>query len=188
MREYVIKCWNCLGEYDAQGAIWCSCNPNHPTKVCPFCLLCFCSAPEVYHDKFWAGAPEDLIKDREMLARARGPLGQALVQAKVITSDQLLLALKHQKKTGGRLGEILVELGFLTPQTLSSFLSKQRSVTSISLRDQVLDPMLIASMGAEECQRRMVVPSAARGWPGRRCSRWPWPIHRTERPSSSSRT
>jgi type IV pilus assembly protein PilB len=158
LQEYLIKCWNCLGEYDALAAIWCSCNPNHPTKVCPFCLLCFCSAPEVYHDRFWAGAPEDLIKDREMLARARGPLGQALVQAKVITSDQLLLALKHQKKTGGRLGEILVELGFLTPQTLGTFLSKQRSVTQISLRDQVLDPMLIASMGAEECQRRMAVP------------------------------
>lgn len=158
MHEYIIRCWNCLGEYDALGAIWCSCNPNHPTKVCPFCLLCFCAAPEIYHEKFWAGAPEELVKDREMLARARGPLGQALVQAKVITSDQLLLALKHQKKTGGRLGEILVELGFLTPQTLSSFLSMQRSVPSVSLRDYVLDPMLIASIGAEECLHRMVVP------------------------------
>jgi type II secretory ATPase GspE/PulE/Tfp pilus assembly ATPase PilB-like protein len=158
LQEYFIRCWNCLGEYDAMAAIWCSCNPNHPTKVCPFCLLCFCAAPEIYHDKFWAGAPEELVKDREMLARARGPLGQALVQAKVITSDQLLLALKHQKKTGGRLGEILVELGFLTPQTLSSFLSMQRSVPQVSLRDYVLDPMLIASIGAEECLKRMVVP------------------------------
>ena len=35
-----------------------------------------------------------------MLTKARGPLGEALVLAHAITSDQLLLALKHQKRAG----------------------------------------------------------------------------------------
>lgn|GEM_PF-588124 len=158
MAEYLIQCWNCLGEYDALSAVWCSCNPNRPTKVCPFCLHCFCSAPEAYQDKFWAGAPQEMIEDREMLAKARGPLGEALVRSQVITSDQLLQALKRQKVTGGRLGELLVELGYVTPQTLGGFLSRQRSFQHVSLRDIALDPMLVASIGAEACLQRLIVP------------------------------
>lgn len=158
MNEHLIQCWNCLGEFDALSAVWCSCNPNRPTKVCPFCLQCFCIAPESYHDKFWSNAPLELITDREMLTKARGPLGEALVLAHAITSDQLLLALKHQQRSGGRLGEILVELGFLTRETLEAFLELHRPVTKLSLRETQLDPMLIASIGAEECLKRLVVP------------------------------
>ena len=158
MDEYIVQCWNCLGEFDALAAVWCSCNPNRPTKVCPFCLQCFCAAPEAYHDKFWASAPEELVRDREMLTSARGPLGEALVRARSITSDQLLLALKRQKQTGGRLGEILVEMGFLNQETLTAFLSHHRPVMNLSLRETALDPLLISSIGAEECLRRLVVP------------------------------
>jgi type IV pilus assembly protein PilB len=99
-----------------------------------------------------------MIEDREMLAKARGPLGEALVRSQVITSDQLLQALKRQKVTGGRLGELLVELGYVTPQTLGGFLSRQRSFQHVSLRDIALDPMLVASIGAEACLQRLIVP------------------------------
>jgi type II secretory ATPase GspE/PulE/Tfp pilus assembly ATPase PilB-like protein len=158
LTEYMVQCWNCLGEFDALAAIWCSCNPNRPTKVCPFCLQCFCAAPEGYHDKFWTSAPEELIRDREMLTSARGPLGEALVRARAITSDQLLLALKRQQQTGGRLGEILVDMGFLNQETLTAFLSHHRPVTNLSLRETAVDPLLISAIGAQECLQRLVVP------------------------------
>jgi|WetSurMetagenome_2_1015567.scaffolds.fasta_scaffold20275_2 type IV pilus assembly protein PilB len=158
LSEYLVQCWNCLGEFDALSAVWCSCNPNRPTKVCPFCLQCFCIAPETYHAKFWSAAPEDLITDREMLTKARGPLGEALVTAHAITSEQLLQALKHQKREGGRLGEILVELGFISRETLEAFLEKHRPVMNLSLREANLDPMLISAIGAEECLRRQAIP------------------------------
>ena len=156
--EYIIRCWNCLGEFDALSAVWCSCNPNRPTKVCPFCLQCFCEAPEEYHASFWADAPEALVKDREMLVNARGPLGEALIKAKVITSEQLLLALKRQQNTHEKLGETLVDLGFVNQETIESFLSSQRSVRRISLKNTQLDPMLIASIGADECKRLSIIP------------------------------
>lgn len=158
MEEHLINCWNCLGEYDALSAVWCSCNPNRPTKVCPFCLLCFCNAPEEYHSKFWAKAPAEVLRDREMLAKSRGPLGEALVKAKAITSDQLLQALKQQERTRGKLGEILVQLGFLTADTLAYFLDKQRSVMHVSLTDSPPDPMLIAAIGAHYCAEKCIVP------------------------------
>ncbi|MGC8762834.1 MAG: GspE/PulE family protein [Acidobacteriota bacterium] len=167
MAEYLVRCWNCLGEYDALTAVWCSCNPNRPTKVCPFCLQCFCSAPEEFHETFWSQAPEGLRTDREMLARARGPLGEALIRAKAITSEQLLEALKRQSQEGGRLGEILVALGHLTQETLDAFLASQRSVTQVSLKDSPPDPMLVAAVGAEECLRRMVVPISRETLSGR---------------------
>ncbi len=158
MAEYIIRCWNCMGEYDALSAVWCSCNPNKPTKVCPFCLQCFCKAPDEYHAAFWASAPEELLRDREMLVKARGPLGEALIRANVITSEQLLFALKRQKDTGEKLGEALVDMGLLTHDILESFLSNQRSMPRISLKDKPPDPMLIASIGAEKCRELSVIP------------------------------
>jgi len=158
VEQYAITCWNCMGEFDALSAVWCSCNPNKPTKVCPFCLQCFCEAPEAYHEKFWTGAPEQLVSDREMLAKARGPLGEALIKARVITSDQLLDALKEQERSGGRLGEILVDKGLLNQNTLDTFLTSQRSVTRASLFELQPDPMLVMTVGIEECVRRRLVP------------------------------
>lgn len=160
MDEYAVNCWNCLGEYDVLSAVWCSCNPSHPTKVCPFCLQCFCHASDEYMDRFWKGAPAELIQDRDTFAGARGPLGEALIRAKAITADQLLLALKKQKQSGARLGEVLVELGFIAPDTLQHFLGQQKSVQQLSLKDVRTDPLLIASIGAEECLKRLVVPVA----------------------------
>jgi len=153
-----VNCWNCLGEFDALSAVWCSCNPTHPTKVCPFCLQCFCGASAEFMERFWRSAPQELTQDRETFAGARGPLGEALVRAKAITSDQLLSALKAQKQTGRKLGELLVELGFVPQDTLEYFLSQQKSVMQLSLKDTVVDPMLIAAIGAAECARYQVVP------------------------------
>src|SRR4051812_13205679 len=28
---YTVTCWNCLGEFDAMGAVWCSDDPKNPT-------------------------------------------------------------------------------------------------------------------------------------------------------------
>lgn len=158
MPEYPITCWNCMGEFDALAAVWCSCNPNKPTKVCPFCLQCFCAAPEEYHLRFWEKAPANLVKDQEMLVKARGPLGEALIRAKAITSEQLLAALRRQETTGERLGQILVDLGFVTQDTLSAFLSSQRSVMQISLKEIQPDPMLVASVGSQACIEHAMVP------------------------------
>lgn len=158
MDEYIVYCWNCLGEYDALSAVWCSCNPTHPTKVCPFCLQCFCSAPKDYKDKFFKSAPRELLDDFEMFSQSRGPLGEALVRAKAITADQLLQALKHQKATGRKLGESLVELGYIDQETLSYFLSHQKSVMQMSLKDLEVDPMLITSIGADYCYEKAILP------------------------------
>jgi len=54
---YLVTCWNCLGEFDALGAVWCSDDPKSPTKLCPFCLHCFCDSSAAYKQQFWRHAP-----------------------------------------------------------------------------------------------------------------------------------
>lgn len=52
-------------------------------------------------------------------------LGDTLVAAKLITPRQLEIALETQKKTGGRLGEVLIQLGFVTEFDMCNTLAEQ---------------------------------------------------------------
>ncbi len=49
-------------------------------------------------------------------------MGDTLTSKGVITSDQLNKALEEQKKTGEKLGDILVKLGFTTHDKIDSAL------------------------------------------------------------------
>ena len=49
-------------------------------------------------------------------------IGDLLVQNKVISEQQLMSALAEQKKTGHKLGNTLVELGFIEEQKLLSLI------------------------------------------------------------------
>ena len=78
-----------------------------------------------------------------MAAVAR--IGDLLVEAGMITRQQLNDALRQQAHAGGRLGTNLVELGFVDEKTLATFLAKQLSLPAVTaasidrIRPQVLD-------------------------------------------------
>jgi len=159
-QEYITQCWNCLGEFDAAGAIWCSCNPRSPTKVCPFCLTCFCSATAEFKDQFWKAAPEDIKDDLATLGRAKLPIGELLIRANLLTTSQLLSALKEQKRRGNqvRIGEILIDLGFVPRESLEYFLKHQQSVTSFDLKEMAIRPELIEKVGYDLCLKKRILP------------------------------
>jgi len=56
------------------------------------------------------------------------PLGRLLVAKGLLSDDQLENALQEQARTGRRLGEILVELGFISHRALSLTLAEQYGV------------------------------------------------------------
>jgi FlaA1/EpsC-like NDP-sugar epimerase len=65
-------------------------------------------------------------------------IGQLLVNAKLVTENQIQQALSLQKKEGGRLGAKLIKLGYITEDKLVSFLNKHYGIshiTPISLED-----------------------------------------------------
>src|SRR5512139_1491536 len=122
---YPVTCWNCLGEYDAVGAVWCSDDPKAPTKLCPFCLHCFCDASAEYKQQFWRHAPASLVDELQTLSKSQDRLGDILIRMKKITTPQLLEALVEQRDTGRKLGEILVTHGMVTKGDIEGALRHQ---------------------------------------------------------------
>ena len=59
--------------------------------------------------------------------------GEILVKQEVISPDQLKTAIEEQKRTGKRLGDTLVRLGYISQYELVAFLSKQYGVPAINL-------------------------------------------------------
>ncbi|MEJ2685028.1 MAG: polysaccharide biosynthesis protein [Candidatus Sulfobium sp.] len=57
-----------------------------------------------------------------------GKLGQRLVEAGIVTEDQIQEALALQKGEGGRLGSKLVKLGHISEERLIQFLNKQYGI------------------------------------------------------------
>ena len=58
-------------------------------------------------------------------------IGQLLVNAKLVTENQIQQALALQKKEGGRLGAKLIKLGYITDDKLVSFLNKHYGISHI---------------------------------------------------------
>lgn len=68
------------------------------------------------------------------------PLGEILIESKMITRDQLEEALKIQKTKSGLLGEILVERGYLTEDAIAKTLTAQYGFPYLPLSGYEIDP------------------------------------------------
>src|SRR5579859_827042 len=85
-------------------------------------------------------------------------LGDLLVREKVITNDQLEKALKTQKTDGGRLGSVLVKLGFLTDEEVTNFLSRQYGVPAINLQFFEIDTNVVKLIPQETARKHQILP------------------------------
>ena len=81
-----------------------------------------------------------------MPAQAKIRIGDLLVASGDITAEELEIALAEQKKTGLKLGKILVEHGFVEEDRLLRFLSEQLGVPFFELKDFVFDAELVARL------------------------------------------
>jgi hypothetical protein len=61
------------------------------------------------------------------------PLGQLVLQRGLLNEEQLEVALAEHLSTGKRLGEVLVDRGWVTPQELSELLAQQDGARGIEL-------------------------------------------------------
>jgi type IV pilus assembly protein PilB len=85
-------------------------------------------------------------------------LGELLLKAKLITSDQLNEALKQQKETGIRLGEALVRSGWVTEEDITETLSAQFGVPSINLAHFEIDPNVLKLVPADVARKYNILP------------------------------
>jgi type IV pilus assembly protein PilB len=87
-----------------------------------------------------------------------GKLGEILIKEKVVTQEQLKQALEFQKSNGGRLGNALVKLNFLTDDEVTAVLSRQYGVPSINLAYFEVDPNVIKLIPMETATKYQILP------------------------------
>ncbi|HMC21453.1 MAG TPA: type IV-A pilus assembly ATPase PilB [Thermoanaerobaculia bacterium] len=85
-------------------------------------------------------------------------LGELLTKASLITQDQLKDALKHQKESGGKLGETLIKLGFVSEEEITECLSQQFGVPSINLAHFEIDSSVIKLIPADVARKYNILP------------------------------
>jgi type IV pilus assembly protein PilB len=87
-----------------------------------------------------------------------GRLGELLVRENLISLQQLQKAQDEQRKTGGRIGSLLVKQGSIAEGDLTNFLSKQYGVPAISLKDFEIDADVIKLVPRAAAEKHQVVP------------------------------
>jgi type IV pilus assembly protein PilB len=90
-------------------------------------------------------------------------LGNLLLKANLITEEQLLEALKEQKIKGKRLSSVLVKLGYITEEALTSILSRQYRIPAVKLSDKKLDRSLVKLISYDTAKRYQIMPIAKTG-------------------------
>jgi type IV pilus assembly protein PilB len=156
--EYLIQCWYCLGEYDAGSAVWCGCDPKNPTKLCPYCLQCFCRASDEYRTRFFEYAPASLLSERSALRKIKDRLGELLVRSQIITVEDLLAALNQQAVHGTKLGQLLVQDNFINQEELKIFLEMQSLPIPNQFTEEYIDVHVLQRLNPEFCLQTKVLP------------------------------
>src|SRR5574341_409691 len=87
-----------------------------------------------------------------------GRLGELLVRENLISLQQLQRAQEEQRKTGGRIGSLLVKQGSIAEADLTNFLSKQYGVPAIGLKDFEIDEEVIRLIPRATAEKHQVVP------------------------------
>jgi type IV pilus assembly protein PilB len=92
------------------------------------------------------------------MATARVRLGELLVEAQIITREQLEEALTLQKQDGRRIGTLLVEAGLVSETQVTQILSQQLAVPWVSLYHIDFSRQLLNLVSEELAERYCLVP------------------------------
>ena len=93
----------------------------------------------------------------------RKKLGQLLVDAGLLTEQQLADALAEQEQTGDRLGRILIERGYVPKQIIGHVLEEQRGVPYVNLSTYPVDVELLRSLPEALITEHKVMPMRREG-------------------------
>jgi type II secretory ATPase GspE/PulE/Tfp pilus assembly ATPase PilB-like protein len=92
--------------------------------------------------------------------RSRQLLGEFLIAKGVISSDQLRIALVEQRRSGERLGRLLLRLGFCTEATMNEALGENLSEQSVDLSRSVFDEAALKLVPQDTARRLRTFPLA----------------------------
>ena len=76
-------------------------------------------------------------------ARKKIRVGDLLVEAGAITADQLQQALEKQKEDGGRIGNVIMQMGFISKELLITVLTTQMGIEYCEVRSVQIDESVL---------------------------------------------
>ncbi len=85
-------------------------------------------------------------------------IGELLLKNGIIAEEQLNEALEMQKKENKRLGEILIELGYLSSDDLVWMLSEQADRPFVEIRLEMLDETLVKQFPKDILCKKSILP------------------------------
>lgn len=85
-------------------------------------------------------------------------LGEMLVDAGLLKSDQLQEALRHQRFVGGRMGSNLVSLGFISEDVLMDFLAQKTGVPRVELRSLDVPVAVLERVPIRLAEQMVILP------------------------------
>ena len=80
-------------------------------------------------------------------------LGEVLIAHKAISQDQLRIALEQQKKSGRKLGRVLVELGFANDEQICETIAQQLNVQYVNLKFYNFNAALVRRLPEAQARR-----------------------------------
>ncbi len=85
-------------------------------------------------------------------------LGDLLIEAGIIDNTQLQAALGHQKQWGGKIGSILMDMGFVDEKSMAYVLEKQLGEKCVSLETMEISPVAVKAIKSELAKKYNVMP------------------------------
>ncbi|WP_425060704.1 Type II secretion system protein E [Sporomusa carbonis] len=92
------------------------------------------------------------------MLKNRKRLGDLLIEAGLLTPEQLEKALSVQKKTGERLGKVLINLGYITESSMIEVLEFQLGVPHIDIANMNIPREVAATVPVNLAERYQVIP------------------------------
>jgi len=94
-----------------------------------------------------------------METKSKFPLGKLLIEKGIITPDQLDAALKRQQETGGLLGAILLESGFIDEETVFlPTIAGQLGIDFVRVKDMEIPSEVILKIPAKFASHYKIMP------------------------------
>jgi len=90
--------------------------------------------------------------------RTNTALGELLVARHLITPGQLDAAIAQQRVSGRRLGQVLIDLGFTTPDAVLAALAIQLGVAATRLNGYTINPTAVQALPEKFARKHLAVP------------------------------
>jgi len=106
--------------------------------------------------------PEEIIDQEEESKQSKTGgkkrMGDILIKEDVINLDQLKTAIEQQKSSGKRLGETLLNLGYIDENQLVAYLSRQYGVPAVNLDQFEITPEILKIVPRDSAIKHKLIP------------------------------